>query len=162
LPVGFRLRDARAETVDLYGVELAGVYGPFSLQGQYERSEVDTTFAGDQVFDGYYAQASYFLTGEHRPYRHSDGTFTQVRPNRNFGWKTKDGPGAWELTARYSAADMNSGPIRGGEHAATTLGVNWYLNPLVRVTVNATRNDIDHDLYSGKFDVYQARLQIEF
>ena len=162
LPVGFRLRDARAETVDLYGLEAAGVYGPFSLQGQYERSEVETTFSGDQVFDGYYAQASYFLTGEHRPYRHADGTFAQVRPNQNFNWKERSGPGAWELTARYSAVDMNSGPIRGGEHAATTVGVNWYLNPLVRVMVNATRNDIDHDLYSGKFDVYQARLQIEF
>jgi phosphate-selective porin OprO/OprP len=162
LPVSFRLRDARADDIDLLGAELAGVYGPFSLQGEYVHSAVDTTFGGDVDFAGYYAQASYFLTGEHRPYRNDSGVFDRVVPNRNFGFKPTDGYGAWELTARYSFADVQDGPIHGGEHASYTLGVNWYLNPNARITVNYVHNDVEHDLYDGDFDFLQARFQLEF
>ncbi len=162
LPVSFRLRDARADDIDLLGAELAGVFGPFSLQGEYIHSAVDTTFGGDVDFAGYYAQASYFLSGEHRPYRNDSGVFDRVVPNRNFGFKPADGYGAWELAARYSFADVQDGPIRGGEHASYTLGVNWYLNPNARVTLNYVHNDVEHDLYDGDFDFLQARFQLEF
>lgn len=162
LPVGFRLRDARADDVDLLGLEAASVYGPFSLQGEYIRSDVDTTFGGDVVFDGYYAQATYFLTGESRPYRNDRGLFDRVVPKRSFGWKSASGWGAWEVAARYSSVDLNDGPVRGGQHDAITLGLNWYLNPNARVTWNYTHNEVEHDLYDGSFDVLQTRFQLEF
>ena len=162
LPQRFRLSDARADNVNLYGVELAGVYGPLSLQGEYMRSEVETTFGGDRSFDGWYAQATYFLTGEHRSYRNTEGIFGKVTPNQNFGFTARDGWGAWELTTRYSTVDLNSGPIPGGEQRSYTLGLNWYLNPNARVTWNYIRNDVEHPLYSGDFDVFQTRFQLEF
>jgi len=52
--------------------------------------------------------------------------------------------------------------MRGGEHESLTFGLNWYLNPNVRVSANYIRNDIEHDLYDGAFDVFQTRLQLEF
>lgn len=162
LPVGFRLRDARADDVDLFGGELAGVWGPFSVQAEYVHSSVDTTFGGNVDVGGYYVQASYFLTGEHRPYRNDRGIFDRVKPNRNFGFKAADGYGAWEIAARYSNVDLNDGPIRGGEHQSYTLGVNWYLNPNTEVQLNYVHNVVEHDLYDGDFDFLQARFTLEF
>jgi phosphate-selective porin OprO/OprP len=163
LPVGFRLRDARADDVNLYGLELAGVYNGLSFQSEYILSDVDTSFGGNVDFDGWYAQAGYLFTGEHRPYRNDSGRFDGPKPLRPFKLKGEDrGWGAWELLARYSAVDLTDGIIRGGEHAAWTLGLNWYLNDNVRFFANYTRNQIEHDLYDGDFDVLATRVQFEF
>jgi phosphate-selective porin OprO/OprP len=163
LPAGFRLRDARADDIHLYGLELAGVFEGFSFQSEYIRSEVDTTLSGDLSFDGWYAQAGYIFTGEHRPYRNDSGRFDAPKPLRPFNWRGEDrGWGAWELLARYGEVDLTDGFVRGGEHEALTFGLNWYVNDNVRWFVNWTRNDIEHDLYDGKFDVLATRIQLEF
>ncbi len=159
----FRLRDARAETVDLLCAELAGVYGPFSLQGEYMHSFVDTTFDGMHEFDGLYVQGSYFLTGEYRLYKNANGIFDRVRPNNNFqlgkGWKNL---GAWEIAARYSNLNLDDGAVRGGVENNYTLGVNWYLSPNMRWTINGTLANIDHDLYDGHVGILQTRFQVDF
>jgi len=163
LPLGFRLRDARADDVNLYGLELAGVLEGFSFQSEYVVSDVDTTFGGNLDFDGWYAQAGYLLTGEHRPYRHESGIFEAPEPLHPFSYRGENrGWGAWELLARYGAVDLNDGFMRAGEHKALTIGLNWYVNDNVRWFVNWTRNDIEHDLYDGHFDVLATRLQLEF
>lgn len=164
LPAGFRLRDARADDVRLLGLELAAVLGGFSFQGEYVRSDVDTTLGGGLDFDGYYVQAGYLLTGEHRPYRHDSGRFDAPKPLRPFSWRRGEhrGWGAWELLARYGAVGLNDGIVRGGEHRALTLGLNWYVNDNVRWFVNWTRNEVEHDLYAGSFDILQTRFQLEF
>jgi phosphate-selective porin OprO/OprP len=163
LPVGFRLRDARAENVNLLGLESAGVLGPFSFQSEYIRSDVDTTFGGNLDFDGYYVQGAYLLTGEHRPYRNQSGIFDAVKPDRPFKWHGEDrGWGAWEVAARYGAVDLNDGPVRGGQHSSLTLGLNWYVNQNVRAYVNYIHNDVEHDRYDGQFDVFQTRFQLNF
>jgi phosphate-selective porin OprO/OprP len=162
LPQSFRLRDARTDDVNLLGLEAATVFGPFSLQGEYIRSDVDTTFGGDLTFDGYYVQASYFLTGENRPYRNDRGLFDRVVPERNFNWRKREGWGAWEATARYSSVDLTDRPIWGGEQDAITLGLNWYLNPNVRITWNYIHNQVNHVRYDGDFDIFQTRFQFEF
>lgn len=163
LPRGFRLQDAVADDVNLYGLELAGVYGPLSVQSEYIRSDVDTQLGGDLTFDGYYVQAAYLLTGEHRPYRHDSGRFENPKPKNPFKLKGEGkGWGAWEVAARYGAVDLNDGPIRGGEHTSLTLGVNWFLNQNVKIAANYIHNEIDHDLYKGDFDVLQTRFQFEF
>jgi len=158
----FRLRDARADDLDLYNLESALVLGPLSLQGEYTLADVKTTFDGDHSFDGYYLQASYFLTGEHRPYRNSTGTFDRVRPAKNFGLGAEDGWGAFEVAARYSNVNLTDGAIRGGQHDATTAGVNWYLNPNTRLSLDYIYNTVDNDLYDGDFDVLQLRVFLDF
>ncbi|MCC6696011.1 MAG: hypothetical protein IT365_10320, partial [Candidatus Hydrogenedentes bacterium] len=162
LPQSFRLRDARADDVNLLGLEAATVLGPFSLQSEYIRSDYDSTFAGDLTFDGYYVQGSYFLTGEHRPYRNESGIFDRVVPEHNFNLRKRDGWGAWEVTARYSSVDLTDKPIWGGEQTAYTLGLNWYLNPNVRITWNYIHNEVEQERFDGDFDVFQTRFQFEF
>ena len=96
----------------LLGLENAYVLGPLAVQAEYIRSYVDVNSPGTATqfrnvhFDGYYAQTSYFLTGEHRPYRKKDGYFGRVKPKKNFSLK-RGGLGAWEVAARYSHANLD-------------------------------------------------------
>jgi len=163
LPEWFRLSDARVEEVRLLGLEAAGVWGPASLQAEYAHAAVRTTLGGDLGFDSWYVMGSYFLTGEHRRYNHGEGIFALPAVKRPFAWRRGErGPGAWELTARHSFADLNDGPIQAGEQRATTLGVNWYLNRNVRTILNFTRNKIEHPLYEGRMESLTLRLALDF
>ncbi len=65
-----------AESLDLVGVEAALVGGPASFQSEYIHNSVHQPGGADLSFGSFYAQGSYFLTGEHRPYRDSGGTST--------------------------------------------------------------------------------------
>jgi phosphate-selective porin OprO/OprP len=145
-----------ADSENRFGIEAALVYGPFSLQGEYMGANVDTPDGSDPSFSGYYAYASYFLTGEHRAYKNSTGTFDRVKPKTNFG---KGGTGAWEVALRYSELDLNDDPITGGELEDITFGLNWYLNPNVRAMLNYVLADLDT---VGNADIVQLRFQIDF
>ena len=153
-------RDFRADQVDLWAAELAGQYGPFSFQSEYLRSDVDTVDAGHRSFDGYYLQAGYMLTGEHRSYSLKDGVFGGVKPRRPFS--LDGGLGAWELALRLSELDLDDGPVYGGQERNWTIGLNWYLNPVARVMLNYVRADINHALYGGDIDIFQSRFQFQF
>jgi phosphate-selective porin OprO/OprP len=148
-----------AEYGDLLGAELAWVHGPFSLQGEYVHAFMQGAgrFIGDPDFWGAYLQASYFLTGEHRPYKTANGTFGNVKPLRNFG---KDGgAGAWEVAARYSYLTLNDAGVDGGRLRDFTLGLNWYLNPNLRIMWNYLFADPSE---GSEVDIFQMRLQLAF
>ncbi|MSR13854.1 MAG: hypothetical protein EXR86_04670 [Gammaproteobacteria bacterium] len=119
----------------LAAAEAAGVYGPWSLQGEYTRSEISRDRFGDLRFDGFYLYGSWFLTGESRNYRGDKGVFEGITPLELFNPKY-NGWGAWELAARYSTLHLNDGTVGGGEIDNLTLGVNWYPNTYVRVMAN--------------------------
>jgi len=154
-----------ADDIRLLGLEAAAVWGPFSAQGEYIRSEVKTRLRGTPSFDGWYVEAAYFLTGEHMPYNRARGLWGGVKPLRNFNqWDNQSprGWGAWQVAARYSTLDLNDGPVRGGSQENWTLGVNWFLNPITRISLNYIRATVDHDLYWGDADILQMRVQIRF
>jgi phosphate-selective porin OprO/OprP len=140
----------------VFGAEAALVYGPFSLQGEYMYSGVDTPGGEDPSFQGAYVYASYFLTGEHRAYKTSAAAFDRVKPKKNFG---AGGPGAWEVGLRYSYLGLNDGEIEGGELSDFTVGLNWYLNPNTRFMLNYVHADLDG---VGNADGFQMRGQIDF
>jgi phosphate-selective porin OprO/OprP len=151
-----------------FGAELAGVWGPLSLQGEYMQNDISRKEGGSPTFSGWYAYASYFLTGESRPYDYKTGTFGRVKPKRNF----PGGPGAWELAARYSSLDLQDADVQGGKEDDITLGLNWYLNPQVKVKAEYVMIDAEpstaysgNDTQKGKDDspeVYQMRVQYDF
>lgn len=66
-----------AEYGDFIGADAAWVDGPFSLQGEYDHAFIEGRNRWDGNPNCWAAsiQASYFLTGEHRPYKTSTGTF---------------------------------------------------------------------------------------
>lgn len=134
---------AATETVDLVGVELAWVQGPFSIAGEYSQAMIDgdAGTTSDPDFSGYYLQTSYFLTGESRGYKKSQGCFDAFKPGENaFG--EGDGCGAWEIAARISNLDLNDDGTDGGELDDLTFGVNWYLNANTRLMVDYILSDL--------------------
>ncbi len=112
-----------SDGADILNPELALVYGPFSVQGEYYYDIVDRDGDSDLHFSGFYVFASYFITGESRPYDSAKATFGRLRPNKNFD--LKGGLGAWEVALRYSQIDLNDEDIQGGEEKNITAGLNW-------------------------------------
>ena len=151
-----------ADRTNLINGELAWIWGPFSLQGEY--FQAFTNAQGTPDFWGWYAYGSFFLTGEHRKYSTADGVFVNINPHRNFD-PLNGGWGAWELAARYSYInlDNSSGGIQGGKEDNVTLGLNWYPRTNLRfmfdyIRVNATNSKVDQ----GRADIYQCRFQFAF
>lgn len=100
----------------------------------------------DLNFSGWYAQASWVLTGEHRIY--STGTAAYASPKSQGAW------GTWELAGRYSDVDLNDdtgsfglatpyGGVRGGEQKIWTAGINWYPNSVLRFSLDYQWIDVN-------------------
>ncbi len=132
-----------------YNLQAAAVRGPFSVQSEWSAAVVQQTRAGTIFVHGMYVTGSVFLTGEHRGYNRTRGSFDQVdvlRPLIRSRTDPRGGWGAIELAARLSYLDFNSPnlpPDVNGASARTrlfegTLGVNWYLNNFTRVMINYT------------------------
>src|SRR5262249_26991098 len=97
------------------------------------------TNQGTVLYHGGYAQLLYFLTGEHQGYNKEDGAFGRVVPNQNLRFKRGEpysGGGAWQAGVRFSYLDLNDKAIRGGTVSDWTFGLNWFLNPNMRVQFN--------------------------
>ncbi len=166
-----------------YGAEFAAAYGPFSLQSEYLGAHYNrnnwailaANAAGIYApggssldFDGYYVYGAWYLTGESRAGAYkaaglNPATFGQIDIKNPL---SAGGAGAWELGVRFSAINLNNGPISGtsfanllaaaqgnasasalvansgvlgGREQNLTVGLNWYPEPGVRVMANWTR-----------------------
>lgn len=159
----------------LGGLEAAAMYGPFSVQGEYARSWVDTdkdnNSAGNTYdFDAWYIQAGWTLTGESRSYKGSDGEFKRLKAAKPFSLKEGGGWGAVELAARYDTIDLNSDDEHGGRESAVTVALNWYLNDNVRLMADYRRViDLDRSAiteFNGDqvddLDMFTLRTQLAF
>ncbi|MGE3319605.1 MAG: OprO/OprP family phosphate-selective porin, partial [Candidatus Berkiella sp.] len=158
----------------VYGLELAGRWGPMVLQGEYmwARANREDIYpvgdlrnpGGDQKYHGYYVEASYVLTGEVREYDFNSGTFGAVHPRCRSG--------AWEIVARHSYVNLldnqafatspdqyfyfvdfptnnysnfvDVSDIVGAAHA-TTIGLTWWVNDNVRFLANYNRTSLPQD-----------------
>ncbi len=139
--------------IDQVGLEAAMQSGPFSLQGEWMRADVNRRgIEPDVDFSGWYVSGSWVVTGESRGYR--DGVFRGVSPS---------GPGgAWELTARVSNVNLNDGAVAGGKQDNITLGVNWYANSNVRFMANYIINDVERGGVNDKPNIFLMRAQVAF
>jgi phosphate-selective porin OprO/OprP len=153
-----------------FGAEMALVYGPFSLQGEYIQTDVHGTgYSGESLF-GYYGYASYFLTGESRSYRKETGAWGRIKPQRNFDMK--GGWGAWEIAAGYDYINLNDGNVRGGKADTIKFGLNWYPYPNIRLMSNYihvldinTAGVADHrsaGFNNANLDIFETRVQFDF
>jgi phosphate-selective porin OprO/OprP len=167
--VGDRTRGVRDATY--WGAEGAIVFGPISAQGEYGHLDVDRYDVASADFDGFYAFASLFLTGESRVFR--GGMEDRIKPINDFNLDTGEW-GAFELAARYDRMDLTDRNISPLSHLATswTGGLNWYLNPNTRFVFNYIRfKGTNSPLVvapvatfgtTAKGDAYATRLQFDF
>jgi phosphate-selective porin OprO/OprP len=124
-------------------------WGPFGAMFEYVRSSPQLRLpSGAELepdIDAWQIAASWVLTGEAASYR----GVTPLRPFRG----SEGGWGAWEVAARYHELRVDdevfdegfASPTQSAETArAWTLGVNWYLNPFVKLSL-----DFDQTFFDG-------------
>ena len=156
-----------ADHTNFVGLEAAFVLGRFSTQAEWVQTFTDDGDTGGPVrdieADGFYVAASYFLTGEHRPYSRSNGGFGRIKPRKNFS--PKDGfrmlfGGAWEAKARYSEVDLSN--FGSGTLKTVTVGLNWYLIPNSKILVDYILADREAAPVDGRAHLLGIRLNAEF
>lgn len=178
-----------ARTVDYvsdWGLEVGGVWGPLSAQGEYQNYLVHgSNTTKDLNFPGYYVQAGYVLTGESHSYDQASGTFGNVKPSCI--------PcGAWEVAVRYSMLDLSDRANKSDESGNLgtyidtanstadsnplpgvtrnwTLGLNWYATNNVKFMLNYVHADVDYarevknlGQKDRNINVYDLRAQVKF
>ena len=153
--------DISADGALVVGAEAAWVNGPFSVQGEYLRSWVHQDGGQTPGFDGLYASASWFLTGESRPYDRTEGQFGRVIPKRNFDFG-HGGWGAWEFGGRGSYVNLSSGSIHGGRLAMLMTGVNWYLHSHVKWRFEYGLGHVSGRTPEGNVNIFQTRIEVDF
>lgn len=104
------------DTGSSLGFELAGARGSVTMRSEFYRADWSRSGSANPRFSGWYAEASWFLTGEQAHYR--EGKF--IRPN------VLGDRGAWELAVRFSTLDLNDEDVEGGIEDNLSFGVNWY------------------------------------
>ncbi len=150
--------DIPASGADQLVVEGAWQRGPLTFQGEVVGVRISSEPTGDPKFYAFYAQASYFLTGETRPYVPEHGTFARPRPKREFR-DGHGGKGALELACRFSRIDLDDQGVSGGRLNDLSVGFNWYPVFRSRVMFNfilANRSDAEPVM------IFQGRLQVAF
>ena len=115
-----------AKSDQIFGVELAGVWGPLHVASELQYTKVDAYNAGDfkpglDAFTGtsilfpsgdpsfvsYYGEVGYFLTGETRGYKNGLWDRTKVlNPFNKGGW------GALQVNLRYDYLDLDSSKLK--------------------------------------------------
>lgn len=161
---------------NVLGSEFLWVKGPLSVQSEGMINFV-TQDGVTAALPGMYSTVGYFLTGEHRPYDRKAGAIDRVIPFKNFGFN-KDGcntgMGACEVALRYSYINLNDKSIQGGVMSDYTAGVNWYLNPYVKLVLNYVHSSSNYSgpggLVNGvavpsrrnETDMIAARCQMDF
>lgn len=130
--------------------ELVAVAGPWTFQSEYlatwvsnARSTVTGPSQGTAFYHACNVEVLYFLTGEHREYNRAMPSFGRVVPHENFFFLDGScarllGRGAWQVGLRYCYLDLSD---RGFAPAPATLhdvtvGLNWFLNPNMKVQWN--------------------------
>jgi phosphate-selective porin OprO/OprP len=159
----------KAQRIARFGGETALVYGPFSAQAEYIQANVSGRGYNDEMLNGYYGYASYFLTGESRAYKASTGAWDRIKPKQNFN--THGGLGAWEVAAGYDYLNLIDGNINGGRATTGKVGLNWYPNSHIRLMANFIHAlNIDTKgmaarsaaYNSANFDVVEMRAQVDW
>lgn len=148
--IGAELDDVA--TTNTVGVEAAMMFGPVLMQGEYLYSSVERSDLPDPGFDGFYAQASWVVTGERHRYSRSLATFGGVRPRSRWG--------ALEVGVRYSTLDLTDSGVLGGEADNFAFVTSWWIRENVRFLFNYVRVDakLSGTLESDEPQIFQLRF----
>lgn len=140
---------ASGDSVNAVGLEAAGSFGPLFFQSEYVMSKFGRPIGGDQDVNSWYVQGAWLINGGHRAYKPATGVF---------GAPKYVDKGLWELTARYDTIENEA--IAGRESSSWILGMNYYVNPAMRVMFNYVRGD--NEANGDKTGQYAVRTQFAF
>ena len=141
------------DTSSALGLELAGAKGSVTFKSEFYRTEWTRSDSNSPQFSGWYAQASWFLTGEMAHYR--DGKF--IRPN------VLSKNGAWEVAFRFSTINLNDEDVQGGTEQNLAFAINWYSRTHWRFMGNLIKVNADDGPYGEQNPwIIQFRAQYYF
>lgn len=140
---------ASRASVTTFGLEAAGVFGPLYFQSEYARATYEQPLDDDQDVETFYLMGSWMLNGGKKVYKAGTGVFGSPKVGDK---------GLWELTARYDTIENKD--IEGLEVSSTLLGLNYYINPNVRLMFNYTRGD--NEFNGDKTNQFAVRTQFNF
>lgn len=179
--ISLGLGNAGASTTAGFGTqntlhgELAASFGPFTAQAEYAKATLENAYgptasAQDADVTAYYAQASYFITGEKKVYKKDRGAFGAPKPINDYG--------AIEAVVRYEASEnedtataaangcslggVAAGSYQKCEGSQITVGGNWYVNPNVRFMLNYYIATADVGAGKDEPDAISVRAQMSF
>jgi phosphate-selective porin OprO/OprP len=127
-----------------YYVGPFGVFGEYVVSSQEVRQTAGAVIVQDTLRNtAWQVAASWFLTGE-------ENSFKAVTPRSPFKFEG-EGWGAFELTARYGALDVDDDTFPTFASAATSAskatswgtGVNWHLNRNVKLSLNYEQTNFE-------------------
>ncbi len=179
VPAGITLFGDDSQTIN---AEIAGVFGPWTLQGEYlvnglqdARANSAAPTGATAIYHGGYIQLFRFLTpGDHEHYNRHTGVFDRVLPQETFSIVRQRhcgshyGRGAWQMGARYNFLDLNDDGLNGGILHNLTTGLNWFWNPNMKLQFNyhATHRDVSDTLSfpagSGWIHGFGTRMAFDF
>lgn len=153
-----------AESDNIYGVELAGIFGSLHVASEAQWVKVnalDTAAAKPDLFAAY-AEVGYWLTGETRGYK--DGRWDRTKVRNPFD---KGGAGAFQVNLRYDRLDLRdrAAGIDGGTQTGYLASLIWQPIDYVRFIAQYVRAEIEHSpsaLDSFGVDIYGMRAQFDF
>ena len=144
---------------DMFVLEGAFVWNSFSVQGEYAQLETNLPVdLGHQspTYNGWYVDASWYLTGETRTYEADSGEFGRTKVKHPV-YGGSGGWGAWQIAARYDVIDLGDksdvvpGCSECGEQKTWLVGLNWLLTDYTAIKLNVTQSKI-----SGGYSAFNA------
>lgn len=161
--------------VSRLGAEVAYRAGPFLVQAEYIRTEVERFGGGPSLgFQGGYLEGSLVLNGAGRAYALTPDASTAYAVFEPVGVPegrrvSRGGAGIFELSARYSFVDLDDRNLRGGSERDVSVGLSWYPEPNLRFIANYVRGRVlpgvgQEELGTRAFtvDAFIARAQISW
>lgn len=120
---------AGVDRIDRAAVEALWIRGAWSLQGEHAQVAVQRDTARNAYGDAQSLLATWSPSGHARSYKRGVP-----------GAPSGDGR-AWELSARWSAIDLDSGVIAGGELQQVAFAASCYVNGHLRIVANLVRSE---------------------
>ena len=137
------------------------VWGPFSVQGEYAQLEATgVNFFEDSpsgpvtpvspTYDGYYIDASWYITGETRNYEADTGEFGRTKV-KNPVFAGSGGWGAWQLAVRYDVVNLSDkgaamaasyGCNECGDQETWLFALNWLMTDYTALKLNVNTSQI--------------------
>lgn len=152
-----------------YGAELHWIAGPLMASMEWIEVRYDDMNDDDGLYHGldgaiacWTVWSSYFLTGEKKSI--SNFGWRTPAPEKNFDPSARTW-GGWELLARYSSTVTDESFFQNSILAGAswvdeyTLGMNWALNPMMRVQMNYIYLDSDGLLSGANSDQWNPALK---
>ena len=136
---------------NVIGVEGLWVTGPFKLQAEYMKTNVERLEGLDDFSgDGFYVSGLWNVTGETWGYK--SGVPTTNLPD-------DPSKGLWQLGLRYDTIDLTDGGVIGGEMDSWTAGVNWYWRSNFKVSLNYVAVKQEKGELEDNPNITEARFQ---